>query len=294
MQRRVSLHTLKAYEGDLWDFQTFIVSYKGHELQHDDLAQLSIRDFRSWLADRHHRGLSHRSNARALSALRTFFRYLDQQGVVPLQQATVFSVKQPRFQNDLPKHLPHITIEELLSQVFKGEESSPLWIKLRDWALLTLLYGTGLRISEALALNQDMLSRKDDIRVQGKGSKTRIVPLLPLVKERLALYVQHCPWHQNKDLRAPLFYGVRGGRLTDSAVRKFLVRLRRDHLWPEHTTPHAMRHSFATALFQSGADLRVLQDLLGHASLNATQIYAHTNIEHILPSYQHKHPLGEA
>jgi integrase/recombinase XerC len=289
VQRRVSPHTLRACIQDLGDFHQFLQLHcpgqQGWEV--------TLQDVRSWMAARVARGVGHRSTARALSVLKMFWRFLDQQGV--RVSHSLYSIRGPRFSRRLPRSLPHAHVERLLDQATFDPESQP-WVQARDLALITLLYGTGVRIAEALALNQSVLPLRDMLLVEGKRQKQRLVPLLPVVQERInryhALRIQS---GQGGGTRAdaPLFQGVRGGRLHGSVVRRTLQELRHQAGLPVHTTPHAMRHSFATRLLQAGTDLRTLQDLLGHASLSSTQLYAHADIHHVLASFDKNHPLGD-
>lgn len=286
VQKRLSRLTLQAYQADMVDFWGFMTQHRGKPLDIQGLSELALRDFRGWFAARVERGVSARSNARALSVLRSFYRFLDQQEMC--QNHTVFSLKRPRFSSHLPRAIEHPTVEHLMDAT-QNEDHLP-WIQARNFALLTLLYGTGLRLGEALSLNQNIFPLQESIMVWGKGQKQRLIPLIPWVRHALNCYRALCPLGQ--EASDPLFFGTQGRRLHPSVAQGIMRILRRALGLPEHATPHALRHSFATVLLREGVDLRTLQDLLGHASLSSTQIYAHADIQHILKSYTASHPLS--
>lgn len=284
-ERNVSSHTSKSYHLDLQRFFEFLQSYKGENITRNTLENLELIDFRAFLAERLEQGVSHRSNARALSMLRTFYHFIDRR--FGIHNAAIHMVRSAKFLKTLPRPL---SAQEALSVTqeagFTEEES---WVRARNQALFTLLYGCGLRISEALHLSiKDILNATDTLHIQGKGNKERIVPLLPQVKAHLLHYLAIHP--QQEDPTAPLFVGVKGGRLQANIAQKQL-RLLRFHLGlPETATPHALRHSFATHLLSAGGDLRTIQELLGHASLSTTQQYTKIENAQLAETYQKTHP----
>jgi integrase/recombinase XerC len=287
-EKRQAALTVKAYQTDLFGFVAFCCDHLGGPPGLDQLVGLSAADFRAWLAWRHRRGLARASSARALAAVRSFYRYLDRQH--GLQNAAVKALRTPRLARRLPRPLSIGQARELIEEV--GEIATPDWVAKRDLALLLLLYGAGLRIGEALALERRALgrepARQQTLTVTGKGQKQRLLPLLPVIATALAAYLEHCPYRRGAE--APLFVGLRGRRLQPALVRRRMRSLRRRLGLPESATPHALRHSFATHLLAGGADLRVIQELLGHASLSTTQGYTGIEGERLMRLYRHAHP----
>ena len=252
------------------------------------LADLTPADFRSWLAARIRAGLSRTSIARAMSALRNLFRFLDRTGRVSNQALAAVNAPKP------PKSVPKpLNIEDALLLLHRAAEIAPeKWVGARDVALLTLLYGCGLRIDEALSLNQREAPAGDTMMITGKGNKQRVVPVLPVVIDAIAVYRAACPFPSGPDM--PLFYGVRGGRLNPGIVQRTMRTLRADLGLPETATPHALRHSFATHLLAGGGDLRTIQELLGHASLSTTQRYTDVDTQKLIEVYDRSHPRALA
>ncbi len=286
-ERRVSDHTVKNYLHDLKSFCVFQRDHRGTALKLNDLSRLDLRDFRSFLANRLGEGGSHRSNARAVSSLKTFFKYLKKHHNIENQ--AILILKAAKFLDSLPRPLNQDEAIALTSEN-SLEEQEP-WVEARDQALFALLYGCGLRISEALSL--DINGMKEGGRfltIKGKGKKERLVPLLPQVKERVEDYIQLHP--QQHTPSAPLFIGKRGGPLNPAVAQRQLQRLRLSMGLPETATPHALRHSFATHLLQGGADLRSIQELLGHSSLSTTQRYTKIDPSHLAKVYAKTHPRG--
>ncbi len=287
-EKRQAALTVKAYRTDLAGFLGFCSDHLGEPPGLDQLALLSAADFRAWLAWRHRQGLARTSTARALAALRSFYRYLDRQH--GRHNAALKALRTPRLAKRLPRPLSAGQARQLLDEV--SEVARPDWVAKRDLALLLLLYGAGLRIGEALALERRALgrapARQQTLTVTGKGGKQRLVPLLPVVADALAAYLEDCAHALGPD--APLFVGLRGQRLQAPVVRRRMQDLRRRLGLPESATPHALRHSFATHLLAGGADLRVIQELLGHASLSTTQGYTGIEGERLMRLYHHAHP----
>jgi integrase/recombinase XerC len=254
----------------------------------DGLLDLAAADFRAWLAARHRRGLAKRSTARALAAVRSFYRFLDRQH--SRHNPAARALRTPRLEQRLPRPLSGRDMATLLDEA--DDDTAAPWVIKRDLALWLLLYGTGLRIGEALALDRGVVGDPPAalgmLMVIGKGGKQRLVPILPAIAEAVADYLAACPYHLER--AGPLFVGVRGRRLNAAVVRRRMQHLRRRAGLPENATPHALRHSFATHLLAGGADLRVIQELLGHASLSTTQGYTAVEGERLLKLYRQAHP----
>lgn len=287
-ERRVSPHTLDAYVRDLAGFLAFLMEHLGGPPTLSDLATLEAGDVRAWLAWRGAAGVGRTSQARGLSTVRGFFRWLDREGIA--HNPAIGQVRGPRPPASVPKALAEDEAREVLEQV-SGLHEEP-WVARRDLALVTLLYGAGLRLGEALALNQRDAPTGGAMTVTGKGRKQRIVPVLPVVLEAIAAYRAACPMTLEPD--DPLFVGVRGGRLNPGVVQR-QVRQVRDALGlPESATPHALRHSFATHLLGRGGDLRTIQELLGHASLSTTQRYTAVDAARLKRMHDAAHPRAHA
>jgi integrase/recombinase XerC len=283
-ERRLSPLTVAAYRRDVSFFFSFLSRHRGGATCLDALPSLETADFRAWLAERFLGGVTHRSNARALSALKAFFRYLDRrQGIANQALAAMTGPKIPQ---SLPRPIEKDAARKAISAP-DALESEP-WVAARDSAVLTLLYGCGLRISEALSLTSRQFAGGDILRVTGKGGKERIVPLLPIVLKAVAQYRTLSPFTPGPD--EPLFRGVRGGPLNPRAVQKLMEVLRGALGLPASATPHALRHSFATHLLAADGDLRSIQELLGHANLSTTQHYTAVDLSRIETLYAQKHP----
>lgn len=285
-ERRASEHTLDAYERDLEGFLRFLRDHLGEPPSLAALESLKLADFRSWLAARERQGLARSSTARALSTLRGFFRWGERQGL--FENPVVGRLRNPKQAQVLPKALTAREVKESLRAVteLQGEP----WIAKRDLAVLLLLYGCGLRVGEALSLTRAQAPEPGQgaLTVRGKGSKERVVPLLPLVTQAIADYLALCPFQPGA--KAPLFLGSRGGPLGARRVQETMARLRALLNLPPEATPHALRHSFATHLLAEGGDLRTIQELLGHSSLSTTQRYTAVDAERLLNVYQKTHP----
>lgn len=284
-EKGASKATLRAYNTDLAGFLSFMADYRGRAPGLNDLAALKLADFRAWLSSRAGDGAGAATRARGVAGVRNLFRWLDRGGI--LHNPAIGALNSPKAKRPLPRPLTAPDAAALLEEAATLPDAP--WIGLRDRALFTLLYGCGLRISEALALNRnDLPAGSATVRVLGKGSKQRQVPVLPAVHAAVAAYLDACPWRLPDD--APLFLGARGDRLNASVARKQMQTLRGQMGLPDSATPHALRHSFATHLLGSGADLRAIQDLLGHASLSTTQRYTDVDAEKLLSVYENAHP----
>jgi integrase/recombinase XerC len=285
-EKRQAAATVKAYRTDLEGFLGFCALHLGEPPDAARLIGLRAADFRAWLANRHGKGLARTSTARALAALRSFYRYLDrEQG---WHNPALKALRTPR----LPRRLPRpLSADQALQLLDASPAAARLdWLAKRDSALLLLLYGAGLRIGEALALNRAAAGRDPaelrSLLITGKGGKQRLVPVLPVIAAAIADYLAAHPYQE----AAPLFLGARGKRLQAPIVRRLMQDLRRRLGLPESATPHALRHSFATHLLAGGADLRTIQELLGHASLSTTQGYTGVDGERLMCLYHQAHP----
>lgn len=283
-EKRAADHTVEAYQRDLAAFLNFLTGHLGAPPDIAALASLKPTDFRAWLARRAMEGLARTSTARALSVVRSFFRYLKRSGVA--DNAALDHVRTPKLPRSIPKPLSETDAKGVLGAL--DALHSKLWIARRDFAVLTMLYGCGLRIDEALSLNRADAPTGDSMLITGKGNKQRVVPVLPAVRNAIASYLDACPHTAMPD--EPLFFGTRGGRLGARQVQLAMQKLRAYLGLPETATPHALRHSFATHLLAGGGDLRSIQELLGHASLSTTQRYTDVETEKLLEIYEGAHP----
>ncbi len=286
-ERRVATNTRDAYARDIQQFLAFLATHLGQPVDLNALARLGAADFRAYLASQAMRGFARTSTARGLAAIRGFLRFADQRGFV--QVPAVRAVRTPKAPKRLPKPLSAPDAAALLEAA--GEANAEPWIAARDAAVLTLLYGCGLRIAEALSLPRRHADMAEAITVTGKGGKQRVVPVLPVVREAVASYVALCPHDPGPD--GPLFLGARGKRLRPEIVQKAMRRLRVSLALPETATPHALRHSFATHLLSGGGDLRTIQELLGHASLSTTQRYTEVDAQRLAAVHRAAHPRAD-
>lgn len=287
-EKHFSRHTLRAYTRDILYFLDFLTRHIGRPPSLNDLGEASLRDFRSWLAQRTAAGAGASTRARQLSSIRSFMKWLDRQGT--LHNPAIGGVRTPKQPKKLPRALPPEqakTLSRSLATIGHQDE----WIAHRDRALFTLLYGCGLRIDEALQLNYSTRPQKGEVRVMGKGRKERLVPVLPVVEQLIEDYITHCPLTFEKD--TPLFRGSRGDRLNQGVAQRQLRILRTMLGLPESLTPHALRHSFATHLLVNGGDLRTIQELLGHASVSTTQRYTDFDNAQLLAIYDKAHPRSK-
>jgi integrase/recombinase XerC len=284
-ERRLAAKTVEAYERDTRQFLAFLTGHAGHPAGLSDIAGLRPADLRGFLASRRRDGAGARTLGRSLAGLRSFLRYLEKAGLA--NAAGARAVRSPRQPKSLPKPLSDIQALTVVSD--HGQLAEEPWIAARNAAVLTLLYGCGLRISEALALTpDDFPPDARSLRILGKGSKTRIVPLLPLALDAVEQYRKLCPFVPSGD--QPLFRGARGGPLQPAIIQREMQKMRSAFGLPETATPHALRHSFATHLLAGGGDLRAIQELLGHASLSTTQIYTAVDSARLMEIYDQAHP----
>ena len=281
--RRRSGHTVRAYAATAHRFISFLGQYRGETIETAGLTAITAADLRAFLAERRANGLGPASAARELSGVRAFLKYAaDQQGI----SAQLPRTRAPKRPRTLPRPAAPEEAVELADNA--AEAASAPWVGARDLAILLLLYGAGLRVAEALSLTANLVPIGSTLRVTGKRAKTRIVPIVPAVRDAIDEYVRQCPYPLRGDV--PLFVGARGGPLNPDLVRRAVAAARRRLGLPDTLTPHALRHSFATHLLAGGADLRALQELLGHASLSSTQIYTAVDAARLLDVYRHAHP----
>ena len=283
-ERKSSVHTLSAYSRDLSAFLDFLYNHLSRPTDLNDLNKLVVEDFRKFLEYRINHGISHSSIARSMSTLRNFFRFLDRTGRV--SNATIKAVRSPKPKPPLPKPISFEDSLDVIKAVSKLSDTP--WISKRDVAVFTLLYGCGLRIDEALSLNNVDKPDGDVITITGKGNKQRIVPILPIVSDAIKVYAEACPFLEQPN--KPLFVGARGGRLNAGVVQRQMRKVRHRLGLPNTATPHALRHSFATHLLGAGGDLRTIQELLGHSSLSTTQRYTSVDSKRLLEVYKKAHP----
>ncbi|MDF0600303.1 tyrosine recombinase XerC [Psychromarinibacter sp. C21-152] len=276
--------TLTAYRRDVAGFLAFLTVHKGESLGVAALGQVTVSDMRAWMAFERGRGLGARSLARALSAVKGFAAWAaEREGFDP---TAVLSARSPKYRRKLPRPLTPEAAREMIDTV---ETQTPNdWVAARDVAIVTLLYGCGLRISEGLGLTGADHPLPDTLRIRGKGGKERVVPVLPAAREAVAAYVRACPWPVEPE--RPLFRGVRGGPVNPRLIRKAMQSARMQLGLPATATPHALRHSFATHLLAAGGDLRAIQELLGHASLSTTQAYTAVDQARLMEVYEKAHP----
>ncbi len=283
-ERRAAAKTVETYGRDVAALLGFLTAHIGGEPTAETLRDLRPADFRAWLAREAREGAGNATRGRKLSAVSTFFRYLRRRHGV--ESTALALISRPRPKRPLPKALSEADAKAVARDI--GEMGDTAAIQARDTALMCLLYGAGLRINEALSLNVgDIPGAGDALRVTGKGNKQRIVPVLPVVRGALTTWLQ---LHPNPGRDEPLFTGARGGRLNAGVVQRTLRDFRRLNGLPEHATPHALRHSFATHLLAGGADLRSIQELLGHASLSTTQRYTDVDTAQVMEVWRNAHP----
>lgn len=277
-------NTITAYQGDVTEFLAFITEHKGERQGLAALARITVTDMRAWMAQARGGGIAARSLARKLSAVKAFYRWLsEREGFEP---TAVLSVRAPKFQKKLPRPLAEDAARTLIDAI--ELQSGKPWVGVRDVAVVTLLWGCGVRISEALGLTGADAPLPEVLRIVGKGGKERVVPVVPAAAAAVDAYLRVCPYplepHQ------PLFRAVRGGALGPGAIQKVMASARMQLGLPASATPHALRHSFATHLLDAGGDLRAIQELLGHASLSTTQAYTAVDTARLMEVYDRAHP----
>ena len=283
-ERRAADHTIDGYGRDLRQFLAFLTDHLGAPPDLAALSALGPRDFRAFQARRRGAGIGAASAARGLSSLRSFFRFLDRRGLC--HNAAALAAKAPKLPHAVPRPLTAKAAVALVED--GGSLAEEAWVAARDEAVLALLYGCGLRISEALGLKRRDAPLRETLRILGKGGKERLVPVLPAIADSVSRYLALCPFALPKD--GPLFVGVKGGPLSPRIVQRTMEVLRGALGLGADATPHALRHSFATHLLGAGGDLRTIQELLGHASLSTTQRYTEVDTARLLAAYADAHP----
>ncbi len=284
-ERRMAVKTVEAYGSDLSFFLAFLRVHMGGEPSLAMLADVRARDIRAYLAERRREGLSDATVARILSSIKALYRWVDR--AHGINNAEVGYLQGPRRPQRLPRPVSIDAARDLISEAESEPDQEP-WINARDAAVLSLLYGAGLRISEALSLTGADLPAPERLRIKGKGGKVRIVPLIPAVREAIHSYAEICPWALTRD--NPLFRGAKGGALNPRLIQGLMQKMRGYLGLPETATPHALRHAFATHLLANGADLRAIQTLLGHASLSTTQVYTGIDSSRLREVHAAAHP----
>ncbi|MGB0505639.1 MAG: tyrosine recombinase XerC [Pikeienuella sp.] len=282
--RDLSDHTIKAYHADVLGFLGFLTQHWAESVGEAGLAKVGLRDMRAWLAHLNAKGLSARSAARSLSAVKGFYRWLG--SAKGIDAPAVLAARAPKSPPRLPRPVEPAAAQALIDHAAVGHAEP--WIAARDAALLTLLWGAGLRISEALGLNRKDAPLPETLRIKGKGSKERIAPIIPAAREAVNAYLGLLEYSGGPE--SPLFLGARGKRLNPRMAQKVMERGRMALGLPATATPHALRHSFATHLLHAGGDLRTIQELLGHASLSTTQVYTGLDEARLMAVYEAAHP----
>lgn len=286
--KNYSPNTIAAYDFDIADFIGFVGRYNDVPVRVDVVAAADTIVFRSWMADRSRRDLTAKSTARAVSAVRTFYKWLNKYHHI--RNDAIGLISSPRVPRRLSKAIETTDVSDMHAAIRAVDSAEP-WVAARDWALIVLIFGCGLRISEALSLkNSDIANHPETIRIRGKGAKERIVPVLPAVYAAMDKYIAVRPFGAASD--DFVFHSVRGLPMSPRMAEKVIEKLRRYLQLPDYVTPHALRHTFATALLSGGADLRSIQELLGHSSLSTTQLYTRVNIDEIMDAYNHAHPMS--
>ena len=280
-QRNYSQYTIQSYLSDVMLFIDYISKDK---VSIRDLEKIDIRGFRNFFSQRAQKGIKRASIAREESSIKNFYKWLDNNDII--KNSTIFQISTPKLPKVLPRSLDVDTMFDIINVATK--ECTEPWLSKSDKAILTILYGCGLRISEALSLNVEDVNHTDFIKVRGKGNKDRYVPILPIVLESIEEYKQSCPYKLKEG--DALFLGAKGERLSPRIVQRKLQKIREKLNLPDFLTPHALRHTFATHLLAQGVDLRSIQELLGHSSLNSTQRYTDVNLEKIQKEYKKAFP----
>ncbi len=291
LDQRVALdgaagHTIRAYRTDVTVFLAFLAEHTGDDIGPARLARVTQSDMRSWMAHERGRGVAARSLARTLSAVKGFARWLAERD--GFDATAILAVRSPKFQRKLPRPLSESAAREVIELM--GSLPREDWVAARDAAVVTLLYGCGLRISEALSLTGADTPLPEILRIRGKGGKERVVPVLPAARAAVAEYVRLCPFPVADEPDEALFRGARGGTLNPRLIAGAMEQARHALGLPATATPHALRHSFATHLLSAGGDLRAIQDLLGHASLSTTQAYTAVDASRLMEIYEKAHP----
>ncbi len=288
LQRNYSEHTIISYKNDLENFLNFLNHYNSEIITINSLRQVDIRLVRSWLAKRQQDNYLTASNSRGLSAVKNFYKYLEK--TTNITYHAIFSIKNPKKAKILPKSLSQDDAQLSIEHIDNFTDLE--WVELRNKALLVLIYAAGLRISEALSMTKSHLQDLDFIKITGKGKKERLIPWTPIARDFIEQYLNKLPY--NIDEKDPIFRGKLGKKLQAPVFNRELIRLRRFYGLPEHLSAHSFRHSFATHLLENGAELRSIQELLGHKSLSTTQRYTKVSLKHLENIYNNAHPISKS
>lgn len=283
-EKRASALTVRAYLADVGELLAFLREHEAADPTLKSLLALEITEFRAWLSHLAANDVSARSRARKLSSVKAFYRFLDRSGLG--RNAAIAELRAPKFNRAPPRPVPSEAAQRIIAS--SEEDAAEPWVAARDLAIFCLLYGAGLRISEALGLPASVADGRETLEITGKGGKTRRVPLLRPIREALQAVRASTPFDLDTD--EPLFRGIKGGALSPRVIQRRMAHMRGALGLPENATPHALRHAFATDLLRSGADLRSIQELLGHASLSTTQNYTEVDGAHLLAQYAKAHP----
>lgn len=286
--RGISEHTHTAYLGDVNEFISFLMNHLGDEIGVEALVNLVPREMRAFLADAQRRGVGAASRNRKLSAIKSFLRYMFKES--DLKNDAILMSRGPKKPARLPRPLSMVDAGKVLDTA--NEIDKRPWIQARDTALLTLLYACGLRISEALSITLDQTPLSPELRIEGKGRKVRIVPVLPIAQEAVMDYLHKLPY--KIEAHEPIFRAIRGGPMSSRAAALLMENIRNLLGLPLSATPHALRHSFASHLLGAGGDIRAIQELLGHSSLSATQVYTKLDETQLINIYRQAHPKGKS
>ncbi|PPR79431.1 MAG: Tyrosine recombinase XerD [Alphaproteobacteria bacterium MarineAlpha2_Bin1] len=285
LEKGLSLNTIKSYSNDLKIFFQFLSEFIGKEISKKDLEKITVTDLRSFLAKRKTDGSVNASIARSISTIKSLFKFLNKNKII--NNTCVLQLRSPKRKNNFPKPLSENEAKSFENEINTNNQND-YWVVKRDIALFFILYGCGLRIDEALQLNQNILPINNSIKVIGKGKKERLIPVLPIVSEQIESYIYDCP--HKKSPESPIFYGKYGKRLNAGVVQRKFRQVRKKLDLPKSATPHSLRHSFATHLMVKGGDLRTIQELLGHSSLSTTQLYAEADNDYLYKVHSSKHP----
>lgn len=278
-EKRCSDHTIVSYHTDIFYFFSFLKNHSNALVDKAKLESVTIQDFRSWLVFRKEQNFSSTSTARAISCLKSLFKFFNRHKIIANKE--IENIKPPKLGKPIPKAVDKIDIDSIVNLI--GEFSKEEWLKKRDLALLTLIYGSGMRISEALSLTKNHLNNNGVVVITGKGNKQRMIPLLPIVEKRIDEYLAALPHQINNN--EPIFLGIRGKKYQAAAFEKLIQNIREFLSLPDTISPHSFRHSFATHLLEAGGDLRTIQELLGHSSLSTTQRYTKIDKKRLLEVY---------
>ena len=281
-ERRLSEKTVKSYKTDLSIFLQHLKEYKNKSINFSDLERLDQSDLTSWFYKRINSGISHRSNARSLSSIKSFLHFLIKKKII--KYSLFMRIKGPKFNSNLPRPLSHNQVSKIFKNIVENKQK---WVGMRDLSIILLMWGYGLRISEVLNLKLSDL-QSNDLSIFGKGKKTRLIPIAAEVSMFLKQMIKKCPFEFDENNF--IFVGIRGKKLKAEIIQKEIRRLRKSFMLPDNTTPHSLRHTFATELLENMVDLRVIQEILGHSSLSTTQKYTKVSSDRLRDVISKNHP----